>query len=166
MQNQFMSRIRAIAVPVVLAGCMLSFLVSSNSQAGTGHLPGALNSGFARCSERTIAGNYAFSIEGTLLLPQGGTLLLRGISLAHYDGRGNMTQIDHVVTNGAAPQEEWTPGTGTYTVNPDCTGTQTIDIPGNPSSPVNLHFVIDQGGKEIRQVVDANAVAAIGSRVD
>jgi hypothetical protein len=77
-----------------------------------------------------------------------------------------MTQVDHMVDNGVPPQEEWTFGSGTYAVNPDCTGSQVIDIPGNPASPINLHFVVDQGGKEIRQVVDANAVSAIGSRVD
>jgi hypothetical protein len=85
---------------------------------------------------------------------------------SHYDGKGNLTQVDHVVFNGAPPMEEWTPGSGTYSVNPDCTGSAVINIPGNPLSPVNLHFMVVGQGQEIHQVVDANAVTAIGRKVD
>lgn len=42
--------------------------------------------------------------------------------------------------------------------NPQC--------PGNPLSPINLHFVIAKDGREIHQVVDANAVTAVGNKVD
>jgi hypothetical protein len=40
--------------------------------------------------------------------------------------------------------------TGTYTVTPDCTGSATLNttLPGNPI--LQLKFVIDDGGKEIR----------------
>jgi hypothetical protein len=61
------------------------------------------------------------------------------------------------------PAEEWTAGSGTYTVNPDCTGAAVINAPGNP--PINLHFVIVRQGKEIHQVVDSNAATAVGIRV-
>jgi hypothetical protein len=74
--------------------------------------------------------------------------------------------VDHVIDNGMPPTEEWTPGSGTYTVNPDCTGSAVLNIPGNPLSPVSIHFVITKQGREIRQVVDANAVTAVGNKVD
>lgn len=61
---------------------------------------------------------------------------------------------------------EWTPGSGTYTVNDDCTGSQELFITGNPLSPIRSHFVIDKNGREIREVVDANAVSAIGTKVE
>ena len=51
-------------------------------------------------------------------------------------------------------------------VNPDCTGVAVIIISGDPSSPVNLHFVVVKHGREIHQVVDANAVTAIGNKVE
>jgi len=166
-KNLFL-RISAVTVPVFLAFGLFGFLRSARPQSDSTSRFSAQNQygDPTHCSNRTIAGNYAFTVEGLLLLPQGVTLTVRGVSLAHYDGRGNMTQLDHVVDNGMPPPEEWTSGSGTYVVNPDCTGSQTIDIPGNPASPIKLHFVIDQGGKEIRQVVDTNAVTAIGSRVD
>ena len=55
---------------------------------------------------------------------------------------------------------------GTYTVNADCTGSAIVTIPGVPLSPVSFHFVIVDGGKQVRQVVDANAVIATGNRID
>ena len=119
-----------------------------------------------RCSARTIAGDYAYTIEGTLLISPTVTLPIHGISLAHYDGKGNKTQLDHVVVNGQEPQEEWTPGSGTYTVNEDCTGSQEVFVNGDLASPIRSHFIIDKGGREIREVIDANAVTAIGARVE
>jgi hypothetical protein len=73
--------------------------------------------------------------------------------------------VDHIVTEGMPPLQEWTPGSGTYTVNPDCTGVAVINVPGNPNSPINLHFVVVKQGKEIHQVVDTNAVSTVGKRV-
>jgi hypothetical protein len=115
-----------------------------------------------QCSNQTLLGDYGFALEGVILGPD---LPLRGVVMQHYDGKGNLTQVDHVVVNGMPPRDEWTPGSGTYTVNPDCTGMAVINVPGDPNSPINLHFVVVRDGKEIRQVVDANAVTAVGTRV-
>ena len=49
------------------------------------------------------------------------------------------------------------PGTGTYSVNPDCTGTQTIVIPGNPD--LHVQFIVAQSGNTIHQVVTDPGVA-------
>jgi len=114
------------------------------------------------CSNRTLVGDYGFTIEGTIL---DANLPIRGLVMQHYDGRGNITQVDQVVTGGYPPSKDWTPGTGTYTVNPDCTGSGVINSPSNPV-PVNIHFVIVDHGTKIRQVVDANAVVANGEKVD
>lgn len=124
------------------------------------------------CSNRTLFGDYGFTLEGLLLevpgvtLPPGATIQLRGVVLQHYDGRGNLRQVDHVVVNGIPPTEDWTPGSGIYSVNPDCTGTAVINVPDNPLAPINVHFVVVKQGREIHQVVDINAVTAIGHKVD
>jgi len=73
-------------------------------------------------------------------------------------------EVDHIVLDGMPPAEEWTPGSGTYTVNPDCTGSAVIHSQSSPD-PVNLHFVVVNDGTEIHQVVDANAVTDIGIKV-
>jgi len=114
-----------------------------------------------RCSNRTLYGDYGFVIEG-VILPN---IALRGLALQHSDGHGNWIQVDRIVTDGVPPAEEWTPGSGTYHVNPDCTGSAVINSTANPF-PIQLHFVIVNQGREVRQVVDANAVTAVGKKVD
>lgn len=128
------------------------------------------DSGPQPCSNRTLRGDYGFTIEGILgvpgtQLPPGLGLTLRGVAMTHYDGRGNFTQVDHVVVAFAPASQDWTSGSGTYTVNPDCTGTAVLNSGENPG-PLALHFVIVKEGKEIHQVVDENAVTAIGVKVE
>jgi hypothetical protein len=156
MKNNSMVRGWMGAAPVIVC----SLLVSGASAMAQSAVTQSIE---RRCSDRTLFGNYGFALEGEILGPG---IQFRGVVMQHYDGRGNLRQVDHVVTNGMPPTEEWTPGKGTYTVNPNCTGTAVINIPGNPLSPINLHFVVVRGGKEIRQVVDANAVTAVGIKVE
>jgi len=165
MQNKLVSRILFIAVPAAVAYGVLALMASSTPQSVNLHaavpkLPPPL-----KCSVGTIAGDYAYTIEGALLISPTVTLPIHGISLGHYDGRGNKTQLDHVVVNGQEPQDEWISGSGTYTVNDNCTGSQEVFIDGNPN-PIRSHFIIANGGREIREVIDANAVTAVGVRVE
>ena len=96
-----------------------------------------------RCSNRTLSGDYGLTVEATFLGPN---LQLRALVMQHFDGRGNITQVDHVVVNGVPPAQEWTPGTGTYTVNPDCTGAAVINTPSVPV-PLHIHFMVVNKGK-------------------
>jgi hypothetical protein len=119
------------------------------------------------CSNRTLRGKYAFAIEGVFVdapVP----LPLRGVALTHFDGQGNLTQVDHVVFNGTLPPIEWTPATGTYSVNRDCTGEAEIIIPGSPFSPVILRLVVGNNGTEIRTVVSkpGYVVTSTATKVD
>lgn len=108
------------------------------------------------CNNSIIRGTYAFTLHGQILLPDGSSLLLNGIAKQTFDGNGNMTQVDAVATNGVlAPG--WRAGTGTYTVNADCTGTQTIVIQGLPD--LHLQFIVAQSGNKIHQVVTDTGVA-------
>ncbi|HEY2820353.1 MAG TPA: hypothetical protein VGJ06_04850 [Candidatus Acidoferrum sp.] len=170
MQNKLVSKIFAVAAPTAVVFGALALMTPAAPQSVAQH-----SNKFPpppRCSAKTLSGDYAFTIEGALLsipnvqLPPGVSLPLHGIALSHYDGKGNRTQVDHVVVNGEEPSMEWTPGSGTYTVNDDCTGSQELFITGNPLSPIRSHFVIDKNGREIREVVDANAVSAIGTKVE
>ena len=116
------------------------------------------------CSNSTIRGSYAFTIHGTIFLPNGSTLLIDGIAKQTFDGNGNFTQVDAVATNGMLTPG-WRPGTGSYSVNPDCTGTQTIVVEG--LRDLHLQFIVAQGGNTIHQVVTDPGVAttAEGERV-
>jgi hypothetical protein len=108
------------------------------------------------CSDSTISGTYAFTLHGTIFLPDGSTLLVDGIAKQTYDGKGNMTQVDAVATNGVLPPG-WRFGSGTYSVDSDCTGTLTITVPG--LSDLHLQFIVAQSGNTIHQVVTDPGVA-------
>lgn len=117
------------------------------------------------CSNRTLQGDYGFAIEGQFLAGPRAGQQLRGVAMTNFDGEGNLSQVDHIVSNGVPPTTEWSPGSGPYAVNPDCTGTAQINfIDGRP--PVNLHLVVVRQGREIHTVVDANAVISIGIKRD
>ena len=152
MQSKLLSRISNFTRPIMIA-CGL--LVASSSA-------WAQDTGDTKCTNRSLLGDFGFTIEGVIItipgvaLPPTG-LPFRGVAMTHFDGKGKLNQVDHVVVNGAAPPVEWTPGSGTYIVKADCTGTLVINVPGSPFSPVKLHFVVVRQGKEIRTVVDGGA---------
>jgi hypothetical protein len=116
---------------------------------------------------RTLRGDYAFTVEG-LFVDAPVALPLRGVALTHFDGRGSLTQVDHVVFNGMLPPMEWTPATGSYNINPDCTGEAEIIIPGSPFSPVILRLVVGSNGTQIRTVVSkaGYVVTSTATKVD
>jgi hypothetical protein len=98
-------------------------------------------------------------VEGQII----GVGPVNGVAQTHFDGAGNLTQVDFVVHDGNVPLG-WRPGTGTYSVSSDCTGSATITPATGPV--LNLEFVVLRNGKEIRTVVaDANSqVNSIGVR--
>ena len=157
MQKKSVSRVSILATPMMIVCSLL--IASSSAWADVGD---------ASCTNRTLMGDYGFSIEGVGGLPPGSAInAIRGVAMGHFDGRGNYSQVDHVVANGTPPPLEWTFGSGPYIVNPDCTGTITINIPGSPFSPVKLHFVVVRQGKEIRTVVDSgSASTSIGIKLE
>lgn len=162
MKNKLLSKVSMLA--------MLTLVVCATAIAQR-ESPSTFSQGSDHgCSNKTLSGDYGLTIEGTIL---DANLPIRGLVLQHYDGWGHITQVDHVVDGGYPPPQEWTPGTGTYTVNPDCTGSAVIISPSSappgatgPPPPLNILFVIVDHGRKIKQVVDANAVVALGEKVD
>src|SRR5260370_15146497 len=126
MQKKSVSRISMVAAAMMIVCGLLA--AGSPAWADTEEM---------KCTNRTLLGDYGFAIEGVLLavpgvtLPPGAALPVRGVAMTHFDGKGNLTQVDHVVVNGVPPPVAGNPGSGPYTVDPDCTGTLTINGPGN-----------------------------------
>ncbi|MFL6427407.1 MAG: hypothetical protein ACJ71S_04120 [Acidobacteriaceae bacterium] len=116
------------------------------------------------CSNRTLDGNYGFTVEGLLGIPGSG-IQIRGVIRQDYDGNGHLTQVEHVIVDGAPPSEAWTPGSGTYIVNADCTGTATITIPSSGTPPLVVYFVVTKHGKVVREVSEGNAITATGEKL-
>jgi hypothetical protein len=118
-----------------------------------------------QCSDRILHGDYGLTIEGLLAVPGPG-LQLRGVVLQSYDGNGHITQVDHVVIDGTPQSKGWRPGSGTYSVNADCTGQATLIFPSSQQPPLELFFVVTKEGRAIRQVVNGNAIIATGEKVE
>lgn len=102
------------------------------------------------CSDKTLKGKWSVAYEGSLLGAIIGTTFTPGavsvVALLDSDGAGLFTGTGTANVNGTAGVQS---GVGTYTVNPDCTGTGTFDY-GTWS--MDLFFVIsgEGGAKEVR----------------
>ena len=117
-----------------------------------------------KCSDRTLLGSYGFNIDGQIQPPAGPPLLLRAVAMTTFDGAGNLSQVDHATLNGVPRWMGWRHATGTYAINADCTGTAQI-VPSDGSPALNLHLVVFDSGRQVRTVVDGNAVGSLGVRV-
>ena len=104
------------------------------------------------CSDRTLRGDYGVLISGTAPSgPSGQTETIIGTALRTYDGHGNFTQVDNVhgQLSGAIAGR---PGSGTYQVNADCSGTTTLFLAGVPFPSATSIAIVDDG-REIKEVV-------------
>ena len=112
-----------------------------------------------RCSNRMLRGDYGFSIDGTILAGTPNAFLWRGVAMTHFDGHGNLSQVDFTTRNGAPVSADWRPANGTYEINDDCTGTaQIIQSDGSPT--LNLRLVVVNRGREVRTIASSATRAA------
>ena len=118
----------------------------------------------AACSNSTLHGRYAFTITGQILAPAPAAGLVSGTAMTVFDGDGDLTQVDHVVHNGVAPIEDWRPATGSYGINPDCTGWMTITAhptqAADASPELKLFIVVTRDGSQVDTVVSGSPTAA------
>ena len=118
------------------------------------------------CSNATLKGDYGFTVQGYSPNPDGSTSPLKGVAITHFDGAGKLTQRDFVVTAGVVPPGDGnaqtgfqfsTGETGTYTLNPDCTGAAEIDLNVNlgfgSTGVIKLMLVVTNNGRVIHTVV-------------
>jgi hypothetical protein len=105
------------------------------------------------CGTHTLRGDDGLVATGVRGLGPGGSEMFATVSMVTYDGQGGFTAlgVSHGQTSGVVGR----PVTGSYSVNPDCTGGQTTYLPGIP--PLEDHFVIVDNGREVRAVVIAPA---------
>jgi hypothetical protein len=122
----------------------------------------------ATCSNTMLHGNYAFTISGQIIPPgQTAFVAQQGVAMTNYDGNGKLRQVDYVMTNGVPAINMGTvvngdgfreDEDGTYTVNPDCTGSLTINMytkMGTKAAIIQVKFVLAKSSREIREVVQS-----------
>ena len=162
---QFSTRAIVIVTRAALAAALALGVFAGTSAAHDqeGREEGAENMGGGPpCSERTLHGDYGFAIGGTIFAGPT-SLLLRGVAMTHFDGRGGLTQVDFTTLNGAAVSPDWRPGTGTYQVNEDCTGRAEIVPATGPA--LQLRLVVFDGGRQVATVVIGNSTGSLGTKV-
>jgi hypothetical protein len=124
------------------------------------------------CSNATLKGDYAFTVSGQFYVPGPNNttvvILRDGVAMTHFDGQGNLSQVDFVLSSPNAPAPPGVPPanengfhsdeTGTYKVFSDCTGTFTINNPDFvgttiPGAVIVTKFVLSDQGKAIHTIV-------------
>ena len=82
-----------------------------------------------------------------------------GVGLLNFNGRGSYTGQATASVGGLIFHNTVS---GTYTVNPNCTGTRVIVFDGGPLT-ATLDFVIVDRGREVREVSTGQGDVALGS---
>ena len=125
-----------------------------------GILPEAQAGEHRECSTASLQGSFGFTSTGTLLaVPPPSAGPFAEIGRQTFDGQGNTDATATLSANGNIKRVTVV---GTYVVNPDCTGSMTLLV--SPfGSTVNLDFVIDDDGAEVRAIV--TGAGSIESRV-
>src|SRR5712675_2112042 len=98
------------------------------------------------CSNETLKGTFAYTSTGSFTAPPALAGPFAEVGTQTFDGKGATTATATLSQNGNIFQVTIK---GTYTVNPDCTGTLTLDV-----SPfgVTVHsfFAIADSGNEFQ----------------
>lgn len=117
-----------------------------------------------RCNNETLRGNYGFTITGMRPAGPGGPqVAIVGTALTTFHGDGTFEQFDNI--NVGPPLASYVPdrpGSGTYSLSPDCSGTMTLMAGG---MTLELAINVVDHGREIRTaVVTPNVIITSNGR--
>jgi hypothetical protein len=102
------------------------------------------------CSTATVAGNWAATLTGTIILPTG-AVPAAAVVRFHADAVGNVSGTEARNVGGDFVDETLK---GTLIVHPNCTGTATVNVfqSGVLSRTVVLAIVFDDNSTQLRMV--------------
>ena len=135
----------------VLLRCQVALLLSASMFYAQRAVAQEQSGKVKECSNATLRGSFGYTSTGTLLdsyVPAPFAGPFGEVGRQTFDGRGNTSATATTSSNGnIAPVTI----EGTYTVNPDCTGSMTLNV--SPfDSTVHADFVIDRDGAELRAI--------------
>ena len=107
------------------------------------------------CSNESLEGTYGLNISGTRPVPNsmpGAIEQLIGVGTRTFDGDGNFSQVTNEKGSTSGIPFPNRPLQGTYSVNPDCSGTLILNIPGLPFAIV-YDIVVLNHGREFESIV-------------
>jgi hypothetical protein len=100
------------------------------------------------CSDASLEGGYGFQVSGTVP----GVLAIGAVARVMFDGQGHFTQTDtlQILATGQPPVfVADRPGSGTYTIEADCTGTYTLNAGGQTH---HSRLVLVNHGKKVLEM--------------
>jgi len=114
-----------------------------------GLVPAARSQDEPGCSNASVAGKWGFTTNGTVV----GIGPRDSLGIFTLDSAGNLLKGKATASlNGSVTDETFS---GTYTVNPDCTGKlaiQIFDLSGNKILTATLDLVFDNNVRELRAI--------------
>jgi hypothetical protein len=122
------------------------------------------------CSKASLNGTFAYTSTGFNTAPPAPVGPFAEVGTQTFDGKGNTTGAATLNANGTVVLQ--VTFKGTYTVNPDCTGTFALQVTFPPASgvgtiPVPVFFVIDGIGNEFQalETVMGAVITRIGRKI-
>jgi hypothetical protein len=97
------------------------------------------------CSNASLNGTFVYTSTGFITAPPDLAGPVAEVGTQTFDGKGATNATATLSQNGNISPVTIT---GTYKVNPDCTGTMTlqVSIPGVPVFPLHVSLVLDDSG--------------------
>ena len=145
-----MTRLAYRTLRLTLIASVFVLGIVARAQAGQDH----------GCTNTSVSGSFGYTSVGTLIGTEAGPFVQVGRQT--FDGKGNTNATATTSVNGNSFPVTIS---GTYSVNPDCTGSMTLSV-----SPVgvivHVDFVITGSGTEFRAMVtdSGSAVTVVGKK--
>ncbi len=144
----------AMAIAAAAGTCgTVAHARGAGHRASTAVAPAQVVSG---CTAASLSGSHGYAFTGVVLLPDGTRVDIAAVGVITYDGQGSFVGNDMASSGGTVRPRSFT---GTYSVNPDCTGVGTIILPG---SDIHTHFVVVAGGRAARYLVTDPGAVLVG----
>jgi hypothetical protein len=117
------------------------------------------------CSTHSLRGSYGYTVTGSVVTPFGPLTAgpFAAVGRIVFDGFGHVTTVRSLSDSGNVLQGD--AGTGTYSVNSDCTGSFNITVgpPGNVTT-LTLNTVLDDNYELRGLVTNQGAVLVFEGR--
>ena len=106
------------------------------------------------CTQETLRGTYGFIVTGVRpTMPGGPQVSIVGTAITTFHGNGTFDQFDNINVNVNPPEVSFQPdrpGSGTYDLKPDCSGTMSLTAGG---VTLELRITVVDHGREVLMAV-------------
>jgi hypothetical protein len=105
-----------------------------------------------------FAGGYSYSVTGSIFSNNNLARFYSIVGVLTADGIGSVSGIDTISTNGVV--QSGRTYSGTYTVQPNCSGSLTLNYAGQMAPFV---IAISQSGQQVSFIQTNNGIVGVGT---